>query len=263
MSIPVLMYHSLYTEDKPSGVTDPQALIYDLPFDAFKNQMQQIKDSGKTGLSFKNYQESNNKNQSVILTFDDGHRSNLTLAAPYLKNLGFSADFFITTDFINTANFLTDQEVTELQKLGMSVGSHSKTHKLLGLLSEKETWQELQLSHIKLSSLIESVTTFSAPGGSLPKDLDVLLDQMGYSHIFTSILDFYDPDSEKKTLLPYIPRIPIKNQTSIHDFNALIQCASSAIIRAQIKQRMINSIRSNIGEKNYHRIKNWVLKNTN
>ncbi len=38
--------------------------------------------------------------KSVIVTFDDGHESDYTLALPLLRKFNFKATFFITTDWI-------------------------------------------------------------------------------------------------------------------------------------------------------------------
>lgn len=39
--------------------------------------------------------------RAVAITFDDGYRNNLTIAAPILKEYGFPATFFVTTGFLD------------------------------------------------------------------------------------------------------------------------------------------------------------------
>lgn len=41
-----------------------------------------------------------------LLTFDDGHRSNATMAAPVLEKLGVPASFLVVTDFVGTEGVL-------------------------------------------------------------------------------------------------------------------------------------------------------------
>ncbi len=48
---------------------------------------------------------------AVLLTFDDGYRNNLTVAAPILKEEGVPALFFLTTGLIGTTNVLWNDEV--------------------------------------------------------------------------------------------------------------------------------------------------------
>ena len=47
----------------------------------------------------------------VLITFDDGYRNNLTIAAPILKELGIPAVFFVTTGYIGTNSVLWTDEV--------------------------------------------------------------------------------------------------------------------------------------------------------
>ena len=46
----------------------------------------------------------------VLITFDDGYRNNLTLAAPVLRRYGAPALFFLTTSHIGTTDLLWTQE---------------------------------------------------------------------------------------------------------------------------------------------------------
>lgn len=47
----------------------------------------------------------------VLITFDDGYRNNLTLAAPILKEEGCPAVFFLSTGYIGTNRLLWNDEV--------------------------------------------------------------------------------------------------------------------------------------------------------
>lgn len=65
----------------------------------------------------------------VVLTFDDAVKSHRTFVAPLLKELGFGATFFVTHRWMDDkANFMTWQEIAELQGMGFEIGNHSWTH---------------------------------------------------------------------------------------------------------------------------------------
>jgi peptidoglycan/xylan/chitin deacetylase (PgdA/CDA1 family) len=65
----------------------------------------------------------------IVLTFDDGARTQLTVAAPILKELGFGATFFITAKWMyDTENFLSWKEAAELHRMGFEVANHTMTH---------------------------------------------------------------------------------------------------------------------------------------
>jgi len=67
--------------------------------------------------------------KTVVLTFDDAVKSQLTVVAPLLKELGFQATFFITQEWMNdTSNFLTWEETAEIHRMGFEIGNHSWTH---------------------------------------------------------------------------------------------------------------------------------------
>ncbi len=70
-----------------------------------------------------------NPGRIVVLTFDDAVKSHRTLVAPFLKQMGFGATFFITQEWMDdSANFLTWQEVAEIHQMGFEIGNHSWTH---------------------------------------------------------------------------------------------------------------------------------------
>lgn len=69
--------------------------------------------------------------KAVVLTFDDGVKSHYTIVRPLLKELGFSATFFITEGFdfpMNKRDFMSWQEIRQLHLDGFEIGNHTRDH---------------------------------------------------------------------------------------------------------------------------------------
>ena len=93
----------------------------------------------------------------AVVTFDDGYRDNYLAAFPELKRSGLRATFFVTTGFIGTQKVfphdaralsngtaaredwakMTWDELREMQKAGMEIGSHTVDHANMGQLDEQ------------------------------------------------------------------------------------------------------------------------------
>jgi peptidoglycan/xylan/chitin deacetylase (PgdA/CDA1 family) len=67
--------------------------------------------------------------RQVVLTFDDAVKSHVRFVAPFLKELGFRATFFISHRWMPDAeHFLTWKEVAEIHGMGFEIGNHTWTH---------------------------------------------------------------------------------------------------------------------------------------
>ena len=66
----------------------------------------------------------------VVLTFDDAVKSQRTVVAPLLKDLGFGATFFVSHRWMvdDPEHYLTWQEIAEIHQMGFEIGNHSWTH---------------------------------------------------------------------------------------------------------------------------------------
>ena len=186
--IVVLMYHSFDSSDEPSEFTKKGDLVYVVDIEDFKKQMEYLA-KGKVPIvtlqdcyTKENFAEGNHT-VSVILTFDDGNETNYTKAFPILKQNGFKAYFFITTDWIGQRYYMTEAMIRDLHNNGMMIGSHGKTHKFLPDLTDKELDDEMRVRKPDLrKSSKTKYRAFHFPGAALttgsfvrPKKWGILL----------------------------------------------------------------------------------------
>lgn len=132
----------------------------------------------------------------VVITIDDGFKSNYTLAYPVLKKYNFPATLFIYTNFIEKNNgSLTWEEIREMTKNNIEIGSHSLSHYNLLKYKNSENYEtylarirrEIFLSKEILESKIGSkVKFFAYPYGVYSPMIKNLVIQAGYEGILNA-----------------------------------------------------------------------------
>jgi peptidoglycan/xylan/chitin deacetylase (PgdA/CDA1 family) len=133
--------------------------------------------------------------KAALLTFDDGYRSNLTVAVPWLRRFGYPAVMFVPTDFIGGQNsFDTDvepeeaicdwDELRELEHAGVAVQSHGASHRAFSSLTPTEQEREMLASKAVLEDgLRRPVKVFCYPygdAGGNPEKVGRALRRAGY-----------------------------------------------------------------------------------
>jgi peptidoglycan/xylan/chitin deacetylase (PgdA/CDA1 family) len=106
-----------------------------------------------------------NLRNSLAVTFDDGYRGNATIAAPILERHGQRACFFVTTDWLGTDHvawwdaekniktvWMNWDQVRALHAAGHDIGSHTKTHPDLGVVSPEVARLEISGGAARLDS---------------------------------------------------------------------------------------------------------------
>ena len=145
----------------------------------FDRQLRALRRAGFQSISIAQYVRHRTAGASlparaVLITFDDGYRSNLEIAVPILRNHGFSATFFVVAALLDSTNvwdadeiqepLLSVDDVRRLDALGFEIGSHTMTHPHLSSLSPSELLWELTESKRRLEEITsQSVTALAYP----------------------------------------------------------------------------------------------------
>jgi len=106
----------------------------------------------------------------VVLTFDDGCKSQATFVAPLLIRYDFGATFYITEGlgFLKNKNaYMTWEEVRGLHAAGFEIGNHTRHHRNVTQQSAEELEADLQYIDARCKAYgIPRPTTFCYPGYS-------------------------------------------------------------------------------------------------
>ncbi len=105
----------------------------------------------------------NNNNKAVILTFDDGYKSQYTNAKPILDKYGYKATFYIVCNYVENNGRRIWEDITSLYKEGHDIGSHTMNHADVSQTSKKETSYEISESKQCLLNHGINATSFAYP----------------------------------------------------------------------------------------------------
>ncbi len=249
-----LMYHEIELPGRAICQDEPGYQRYVVRNADFEAQMRWLKSEGWQGQSVSEALASsrlasphlaNSRLPGVVITFDDGCETDLLTAAPLLRELGYSATFYITVGFLGRPGFLTRAQLRELAELGCEIGSHSMTHAYLSDLAPEQLPREISDSRTELAQITgQSIDHFSCPGGRWNSQVIAAARQAGYRSVASSraIANSTAPPD------PFpLGRLAVMRATQLEDFRQLacghglwkIRFADSA--RSALKRALGNS----------------------
>lgn len=260
----VLMYHALYRGTDTSAI-DQEDLPYAVSETEFAAQLDLLL-SKKVGL-FESDQV-----PEIVITFDDGHQSNVDIAAPLLQARGMCAYFFITSDFIDRRpGFMSGEQLRRLGQIpGMCIGSHGVSHRFFDDLNEQESRTELIDSRKCLELLSGgSCQSISFPGGRYNEQTLQLMKGAGYLQWFgsqigtvdaTQSFDVKDAKREEGAgffLQPQlvqnpIDRVAIRRTTSLEEFARMIGPDENYFRHHRRRGQVKSLVRRFLGNRLYH-----------
>jgi peptidoglycan/xylan/chitin deacetylase (PgdA/CDA1 family) len=121
----------------------------------------------------------------ICLFFDDGWENQYDYALPVLQEFGFKASFGIITDYIGLdgGTFwgrMNVSELKELERSGMEITSHSKTHPHMLNLTHEQLYNEIIGSKTALTQMGFTVDTFVYPYGEWNSTVIKYVEEAGY-----------------------------------------------------------------------------------
>jgi len=189
--IPILAYHN-FTKDEGSS--------YDINIAEFEKQMDYLSAHNYSVISLSELVEGLKQGElpykPVVITIDDGFKSTFSLAYPVLKKYNLPATLFLYTDFIEKNSYsLTWEEIREMTKNNIEIGSHTLSHCNLLKYQKNENYEtylarirrEIFLSKEILENKIgRKVKFFAYPYGAYSSTIKDLAIQAGYEGILNA-----------------------------------------------------------------------------
>lgn len=182
----VLMYHGIFCDpalipaDRETG-----ASLYDVSMENFKAQMAFLKDLGYSTTLLE--QQTAADSRQIVITFDDGELNNFQYAFPVLRDLGWKAYFFVIVKRIGKKGYMGWDQLRQLSKAGMVIGSHGLTHEILTNLLDSQMEEELRASKKNLEiNLGQPIESISIPRGFCNDKIIETAHKLGYKVVFIS-----------------------------------------------------------------------------
>lgn len=185
--INVLMYHHIQPEEEAK--TKNQSSLTVTP-DFFRQHLQYLKDRNYSIITGKDLIDFFNGNKTLsgklaMITLDDGYQDNYKYAFPILKELGVKATVFASTGLMNNPDYLTWEEIKEMNGV-IYFGNHTWSHHSAAGSREEEE-KEISLADGQLSEKgLNEYKVFAYPYGKTNVDAINILETKSYNLAFTT-----------------------------------------------------------------------------
>jgi len=248
-----LMYHEI---GLPGRALSQSAYGYEryVPsLESFRRQMEWIKESGWHGLSVGaaiHYPDG----PGVCITFDDGCETDLTAAAPVLREFGCNATFYLTAGFLGRPGFLNASQVRELDTQGFEIGCHSMTHPYIPDLSDTELKHEVVDAKLHIEQIAgHGIEHFSCPGGHYDRRTLRIVRQAGFATFANSRFHA----NSARTSLYDLGRVAMMRDFTIEEFSAI--CQGRGLWRRSVQNKVRRGAQRVLGNRGYDRLRAMLL----
>ena len=188
----MLLYHKV--DEIPPGVRHPEIYV---PPARFAAQLALLRRLGMHTITLADYVAYRRGERAlpprpVVLTFDDGYRSNYEVAFPILQSFRCQATIFVVSSLLGGRNVWDPDEpqepllerchVREMQRAGIDFQSHTRTHARLTAVSPERALCELRRSRCELEQALGApVCGVAYPWGAYDDTVLALAAEAGYA----------------------------------------------------------------------------------
>ncbi len=177
VDIPVLLYHRIGNAAEHLTITP----------DKFAADLSRLREMGYETISLEKFRqfrldpETPLPENPVLITFDDGYLDNYLNAYSILRKYGMTAAFFVITGMVGEEDRLTAGNIREMAANGMSIGSHTVSHRPLGDMEVEEAANEMSFSRLYLEGLLQQPVRYIAyPKGSFNESTAHIANEAAY-----------------------------------------------------------------------------------
>ena len=189
--VPILVFHKI--GPVPPDSSYPRNYVRPEQFDAL---LASLRRAGYESIGFEQYLAHRRgrgtlPRKPIILTFDDGYRSNAEIAVPIMRKHGYTATIFVVPGRLGQSNswdteerqepLLSADEIRALRAEGFTFGSHTMNHARLTAVSPELALEELRASRVALEALLqEPVNVICYPWAQHDANVRRLAQDAGY-----------------------------------------------------------------------------------
>lgn len=228
--IPILMYHSVCAATESRH---PYFAINIAPA-MLRSHLQFLQDEGYAAVHLSEVIEmlrvGGEGRKLVAVTFDDGFRNFYTQALPLLRSYGFPATLFVASGLVGKQSsilgpeaLMTWQEIREVSRQGVEIGSHSISHTDLYRVDSRTRQEEIRLSKTTIEDKLgNAVHSFAYPFAFPEHDKEFCcsfigsLEQAGYHSAVSTVIGRARRGRSRFML----PRLPVNSHDDLDLFSA-------------------------------------------
>ena len=210
--VKTLVYHRFGDSRYPSTNTTKEA---------FEQQLKWLQQNGFSSVTASEVNRLTDKDEKkyVCITIDDGYKSFKENGFLLLKKYGMKATLYVNTESVGWRDYLSWDEIKELQREGIEIGNHSHSHEYF--LNKKPEERLLYFeSDLELSEKLfkkylgDKPKTYAYPYGEFNAQMMALLKQKGYSMAFAQNSGVWHESSNSFA----VPRFPMSGNVPMEKF---------------------------------------------
>jgi peptidoglycan/xylan/chitin deacetylase (PgdA/CDA1 family) len=189
IQLPILMYH--YIRTPPSMKSDLLGYRLSVAPDVFQAQMDWLHGMGYHTVTFNQVRAyfagtTALPSRPVVITLDDGYRDLYTAAYPILRAHSFTAVAYIVPNFVGRPEYVTRDQILEMDRGGIEIASHTMDHADLARMSWGSAMYQLVQSKNWLESLVgHPIVDFAYPSGKFTSQTVAAVQKAGYDTAVT------------------------------------------------------------------------------